>query len=193
MSHQTPDKRGRKIALVVIDVQRKFTGSYIREESCGREIDVINKAASMFREHGRPVVFVRFEGESHCDFEGADGDEYLHGIVTDPSDITVRKAHMNAFLGSRLADVVKGCGCDGVLLAGMITHCCVMGTYYGAGERGLGAYLLAGGTIAPDDSYNDASRVVCRTYSLADAEENLRATRVDVPAGMFGTDHPCDP
>ncbi|MDR0523622.1 MAG: cysteine hydrolase [Candidatus Methanoplasma sp.] len=191
MSHQLPDKKDRKIALVVIDVQRKFTGGSIPENGSKDKIEVMNKAAEMFREHGRPVVFVYYDGPCHCSaYDKGDGDEYLHGIVSDPRDIVVHKGHMNSFIGTELAEVVKACGCDSILVCGMVTQYCVMGTYFGAMERDLSPYLLVGGTIATEDKYDDAACVICKTFDLGDVAENLCATKVDVPAGMLGTDHP---
>ncbi|MDR1690746.1 MAG: isochorismatase family protein, partial [Candidatus Methanoplasma sp.] len=144
-------------------------------------IDNINRTAEMFRSNGRPVIFVYFDGHSHSSvYTKNDGNEYLHGIVSDPRDITVHKGHMNSFLHSKLADVLKECGCDSVLLAGMVTQLCVMGTYYGAYEYKLSPYLLVGGTIATDEKYNQAALTLCNKFTFEDVEENLRTTKMPV-------------
>jgi len=185
MPDMMPEKKDRRIALVVVDVQRKFTGGSIPEGGSEREIGTINEAASMFRAAGRPVVFVRYDGPSECSpYDKDDGDEYLHGIVADPGDVIVHKAHMNSFLETGLADVVRGCGCDSVLLAGMVTQLCVMGTYFGAFEHEISPYLLAGGTIATEDRVNEAAYVLCKTFDMADVAENLRTARVRPDKGI---------
>jgi len=187
------DKKHRKIAFVIIDMQKKFTGGSIKDAEIGGIVETINKTAEMFRRNGRAVIFVHYDGPSHSSVYGKeDGDSYLQNMVTDPKDITVHKKHMNSFLNSRLADAVKECGCDSVLLCGMVTQFCVLGTYYGAFDHGLSPYLLKGGIIATDEKYNDAACVMCKTFTIEDAEENLRTTEMPVPATL-GYDYPrCD-
>jgi nicotinamidase-related amidase len=188
-----PEKKDRKIAFVVIDVQRKFTGGSIPERGSKEIIDTINKASEMFRNSGRPVIFVYYDGPSHCSvYSKDDGDEYLHGIVSDPRDMTVHKRHMNSFLNTKLAEAVKECGCDSVLLAGMVTQFCVLGTYYGAFDHNISPYLLVGGTIATDEKYNQAACTICKTFTLEDVRENLDTTKMPEPS-TYGRDYPsCD-
>jgi len=185
-----PEKKDRKIAFVIIDVQRKFTGGPIAEKGNFDAIDVINKTASMFHDHNRPVIFVYYDGPCECSaYDKDDGDEYLHGIRSDSRDIIVHKDRMNSFVGSKLADVVKECGCDSILLAGMVTQFCVIGTYYGAFEYGLSPYLLKGGTIATDDKYDEAAYVLCKTFTMEEVEGNLCETKVPESTKMFGSEH----
>ena len=187
MSTVLPEKKDRKIALVVVDVQRKFTGRSISADSCKERIEVINKATSKFRESGRPVIFIFYDGPGHCSvYDKDDGDEYLHGIVTDPKDIIVHKEHLNSFQETKLADVVKECGCDSILLAGMVTQYCVMGTYYGAFEHKISPYLLEGGTIATEEKYNTAACTLCKIFTLEDIEENLSTTKIPEPTKTYG-------
>ena len=194
MSNELPEKKDRKIALVLIDVQRKFTGGNISEKNNIKTIETMNSAAMMFREHNRPVVFVYYDGPCHCSaYNKDDGDEYLHGIMSDPRDIIVHKNGMNSFLGSRLADVIKKCGCDSILLAGMVTQYCVLGTYYGAFDHNISPHLLKGGTISTRDKINDAACSLCSTFTLEEAEENLRTTKIQGSAGILGSEHQrCD-
>jgi len=187
MSTELPEKKDRKIALVVVDVQRKFTGGSIPEKGSKEIIETINKAAAMFRKSGRPVIFIYFDGPCHCSvYNKDDGDEFLHGIISDPKDILVHKKHMDSFQETNLADAVKGSGCDSILLAGMVTQYCVLGTYYGAFEYSISPYLLVGGTIATEDKYNDAACTLCKTFTLEDVEENLRTTKVSGPEKTRG-------
>jgi len=179
MHYVMPEKKDRKIALVVIDVQRKFTGGSIPEDSNKDAIETINKVATMFRENDRPVIFVRYDGPSDCcEYTKSDGDEYLYGIISDPSDIVVHKEHMNSFTDSSLSFAVKLSDCDSVLLAGMVTQYCVLGTYYGAFEQNLSPFLLEGGLIATADRFNDAACVLCKTFTMEDVAENLRTTKI---------------
>ena len=189
MSTETPDKKDRKIALVVVDVQRKFTGGTITDEKCKNGISTVNKVASMFRSSGRPVIFIYFDGPCHGTYDKDDGDEYLHGIESDPKDIIVHKEYMDSFQGSRLAEAVKECGCDSVLIAGMVTQYCVLGTYFGAFEYDISPYLLEGGMISTEEKYNMAACTLCKVFTLGDVEENLRTTKIPEPAKMYGCEY----
>ncbi len=193
MVSKLPEKKDRKIALVVIDVQRKFTGGsiYINENSTA--IDTINKTVKMFNNNDRPVIFVHYDGPCECSaYDKDDGDEYLHGIELDKKSITVHKKHMNSFTGTKLADVVKECGCDSVLLCGMVTQFCVIGTYYGAFDHSLSSYLLVGGTISTDPKYDEAAYTLCKTFDMHDVNENIFNVSMPSIRNMQGTDHCCN-
>ncbi len=175
-----PKKEEREIVLVVVDVQKKFTGGSIPEKGDEEAVRVINEAAAMFRAAGRPVIFIFYDGECECsNYEKSDGDEFLHGIITYPTDIIVHKKHMNSFLDTKLEETVKECGGDSILLAGMVTQYCVLGTYFGAFERGLSPYLLKGGIISTNPKINEAAYVICKTFTLDEVKENLRTTEMD--------------
>lgn len=193
MVSKLPDKKDRKIALVVIDVQRKFTGGSISEKGNLTTIDTINNAVKTFNDNDRPVIFVHYDGPCECSlYDKDDGDEYLHNIVTDPRSIIVHKKHMNSFNGSRLAQVVKECGCDSVLLCGLVTQFCVVGTYYGAFDHDISSYLLVGGTISTDPKYDEAAYTLCKTFDMNDVSENV--LNLDLPSirNMQGTVHSCN-
>lgn len=187
-----PNKKDRKIALTVIDVQRKFTGGSISDGGNHESINAINEAVKVFHENERPVIFIHYDGPCECSqYNKDDGDEYLHGIESDSRNIIVHKHRMNSFIGTKLADVVKECGCDSVLLAGMVTQYCVMGTYYGAFEYNISPYLLVGGTISTDNNLNSAAYAICKTFTMEDVMENLRTTKISGFKSMCGSEYPC--
>lgn len=193
MVHKLPEKKDRKIALVVIDVQRKFTGGSIPEKGNLAAIDTINKTVRMFNDSDRPVIFVHYDGPCECSaYDKDDGDEYLHDIESDPKNIIVHKKHMNSFTGTKLADVVKKCGCDSVLLCGMVTQFCVIGTYYGAFDHNISSYLLIGGTIATDPMYDEAAYTLCKTFDMNDVNENIFNVSMPSIRNIQGTNHCCD-
>lgn len=169
MSNVPPEKKDISMAFAVVDVQKKFT---ISGQDYSAEIEMINKVSTIFRKNGRPVIFIRFDGPSHCSqYDGKDGDEYLPGIISDNKDIVVHKGHMNSFSKSGLADVLKDCGCNTMLIAGMFTQACVIGTYYGALDHQISPYLLVGGTIATEERFNEAAYLLCKTLTLGDVED----------------------
>ena len=110
---------GKDLAYVVIDVQKKFRITTEDAKNTGAaRIETMNNIARMFREHNKPVIFVKYIGGCECHpYEGTDGDEFFDGIETDPTDIIVEKHFMNSFRESDLEKTVRGLGCNSVLLA----------------------------------------------------------------------------
>lgn len=186
-----PEKKDRKIALVVIDVQKKFTGGNVTADSSSAQIDTINEATALFHKYDRPVIFVHYDGPCDCSpYLDDGGDDYLQGTTSDERDIIVHKQHMNSFRDTKLAEIVKGCGCDCVLLTGMVTQYCVMGTYFGAFDHDLCPYLLEGGTISTESHIDKCSYEVCKTFTMEDVRDNLASTAVGDFSGFKGAEYP---
>ncbi|MDR1405466.1 MAG: cysteine hydrolase [Candidatus Methanoplasma sp.] len=179
-----PDKKDRKIALVIVDVQRKFMGNgrtKIRELT-ESHLNTINFAIESFREADRPVIFVKFDGNEECVvYDADDGDEYVQGLSVSPKDIAVRKRYMNSFKDSRLAEVVRQFGCDCVLIAGLVAQYCVMATYFGAFDHGITPYIMKGGIIGTDEEQEFHCESVVKLFDRDDVSENLSNVNLSVP------------
>ncbi len=166
---------GKKLALVVIDPQRKFTlGIPEWGERARAAVEGINAFARVFRENGAPVVFIGYEGASHTGYDAPDADDWLDGIETAPTDIVVRKRNMNCFKDTDLEKVLKDNGVDCAVFAGMLTELCVISTYFAASEREVFPYLGKGATIAYNSNGNEAAEVICNMVDLATAERFLK-------------------
>ena len=141
--------RGTRMALVVIDPQRKFTlDDADWKEGMRKGVEGINSFTRLFREFGIPVIFVHTDGKSHCPYNGEDGDEWLQGIETDPTDIIIHKRSMSCFKeSSELEDILRGQGADCALYTGMLTEFCVVSTYFSSSERDIVPYLGKDATI----------------------------------------------
>ncbi len=167
-----------RMALVLVDIQRKFSESTegIRN-SCSERMETVNQAISRFHSTGNPVVYVRYTGEMYDGKPVADAMEGFDPALLPPvdGDAIVCKKEMNAFRGSDLESVLRGKGCDSVLIAGMVAHCCVAATYFGAFDLGFSAYLLRHGTAATDPENVEAVERICRTIDVSDLglNENL--------------------
>lgn len=149
---------GSRMALLVVDMQRKFSmerddWNVIRDSAVGK----VNTLAEMFRSHGRPVIFIATDGEGHGLYKGDDGDGWLEGLRCLSEDTVVRKNGMSAFRGTELGDILKEEGTDCVLIAGMYTEMCVIGTYFSASERDIFPCLAEGAVIAYGEGIDDAA------------------------------------
>ncbi len=157
---------GKKMALVIIDPQRKFSLDVPDwNERMGSAVDGMNRYARIFRENGCPVVFVRFEGASHCNYKGDDGDDWLPGLKAEPTDIVVSKKNMSCFKETDLLKVLQDNGVDCALYVGMLTEFCVISTFFASSERGVVPYLGKGAMIAYNSNGNEAAELVCSTVT----------------------------
>ncbi|MCQ2069568.1 MAG: cysteine hydrolase [archaeon] len=165
---------GSNMALLVVDMQRKFAmeradWAVIRDSAVGK----INSLTEMFRSHGRSVIFVATDGEGHGLYTGDDGDEWLEGLRCLPDDIVVHKGGMSAFRGTNLEDILKEEGIDCVLIAGMYTEMCVVGTYFSASERDIFPCLAQDAVIAYGEGINDAAEKILNIVSADTVERFL--------------------
>ena len=168
----------KKMALVVIDAQRKFRSDrpdwdQVRDAAVTR----MNRLLFMFRQAGAPVIVVRYEGKTRCrPYEGTDGDEYFPGLVILPTDRVVTKHSMNSFRDTELEGVLKSMDVDKILLCGTVTQYCVMSTYYSAMDHDITPYLAHDATISTTQDILKAAEVVCKTL-----EEDYVAEVLGVP------------
>ncbi len=174
MMKSTMEYRDRRFALVLVDIQRKF--SCVTEglrESTGIHLETVNEALRLFRDTGNPIVYVLFDGNGHGD-EVEDGDSLTEGLLP-PSegDRSVHKTGMNSFRDSDLADVLRDLGCDHILIAGMVAQYCVLATYFGAFDRDITPYMLEGGIMATDERNVELVEELCKTLSVAEMRENI--------------------
>ena len=168
---QTADIGEKALALIVVDMQNKFACGPLLEPS-RRILPAINSAISLFRSAGLPVVFVKMDGEGHGIPEGMeDPDGFAEGLDWREGDPVVRKAEMNAFLRTGLADLLGGMGVDGVVICGLVAKWCVLSTYFGAYDHDICPYLLAGGTASTDEADTGHVYGVCHV-----ADEGLIRT-----------------
>lgn len=157
---------GSKMAMVIVDPQRKFTLSVPDWEARrSRAVEAINGFSRAFRKYKLPVIFIHFDGESHVAYPGDDGDEWLPGIECEDSDIIIHKRHMNCFKETDLEKVLKENGVNCVLYTGMLTEYCVMSTYFAASERNLVSYMGKDATIPYNEKGNEAAELICSTVT----------------------------
>ena len=158
---------GREMALVVIDMQKRYRIDSVTQDQMDCYIGRINALASDFRDHGRPVVFVRFIGGEECHpYTGeGNGEDFMEGLDVRDTDIIVDKGYMNGYRDTLLAEVLHDRGCDCILLAGTVTQYCVMSTYFASFDHGLSPYLAKGCCISTKEECNEAAWKVCKALT----------------------------
>lgn len=179
----------RDFALVLVDIQRKFAeGTDGLARTSAASLEAVNGAIRLFRAHGRPVVYVCFDGDSHArHVEG--GDDFMEGLIPPAEgDAVLHKTAMNSFKGTDLEKVLSDLGCDALLIAGMVAQYCTLATYFGALDRDLWPYMLEGGLAATDPENVEAVERICRTLSVEEASLNRGLSDEGADRGHAGLD-----
>ena len=180
------DPKEKKMALVVIDVQKKFviTTHDDKELSFYSKLRNINTLTDMFRKAGRPVIFVKFiGGADHGLYTGDDKDEFYDEIVYKPTDIVVEKGHMNSFKETDLEKVIKDNGCDALLICGTVSEYCVISTYYAAFDYNLTPYIAKDAIVSTKEHKNDAIYEITKALDLKQVADYLEGKASIKPAG----------
>ena len=170
------DKKVRKLALVIVDVQKKFITNAKDStlESSKAHTPLMLKVIDMFREAGRPVIWVLYDSKTHLPGITEKTMELLDGFEIKDTDRVVMKYHMNSFYNTNLSDIAHSYDCDSVLIIGMFAQYCAMATYWGAFDKDLSPYMMKGGLISTDDRFCDLAVELCKFYSIEELEENLK-------------------
>ncbi len=131
------------IALLIIDVQEAYIGDRRGQKEYHDTFEYINETAALFRKADKPVIIVR-------DIESGNDERFnnVEELVVEDSDIEVLKVYNNSFWKTNLEEILKERNVDFVVLCGNAAEYCVLATYNGAIERGLGAAMLQHGIFA---------------------------------------------
>ncbi len=168
---------GEKAALVVVDAQRKFSidtpdWPEIRQKG----VDGMNRYMRLFREAGRPVILMAFEGETHNPYNGDDGDEWLQGMEVKDTDIILTKYAMSSFKKTELEKTLKDTGSDIMVIVGMYAEFCVAATFFSGIEHDFSTYIAHDGLIAWNNPGGiEATEMLCGTvpYEMVRAKLGL--------------------
>ena len=207
----------RATALLVIDVQNDFchAGGYFARfgfdvSPCAEVVPRIAGVVATARRHGLPVVWTkstnadppvhrlrpaRFRDEAAG---GRPPDQFVPGswgwsVVAElepaDSDLVVEKPRYDAFLRTSLEDDLRDRGVSTVVVAGVITNCCVDTTARSAFMRGFDVLVLRDcvATFAEERDLHDASlenldRLFAVVAGALDFESALEASVAGRPA-----------
>ena len=162
------------MVLVLVDLQKRFfiEPHPTAERSRDLHLPQIINLLTLFRNAGRPVVFVLHDGPARGTAIPEGETDPLDGISILPGEVVVRKKHMNGFNGTDLAERIRETGADTVLICGMYAEHCAMATYWGAWDCGLSPFMAKGALIAFREESLESVYDLCRTYDEEEVREN---------------------
>ncbi|MET7990750.1 cysteine hydrolase [Amycolatopsis sp. NPDC005232] len=180
-----------RTAVLVIDMQNDFVeeGAPLEFPEGRRVIPAIQKVLEAARSRGMAVIYAAHvhrpggadmgvhrdlyppvaAGEALID--GGPGADIYPELSPQAGEPVIKKHRYNSFYATDLEMILRGLGVETVVLTGMTTECCVLGTARGALERGFRSLVIADACASCD--YPDLGAGV-----MPAAEMHLAALRV---------------
>ncbi|MFI8005268.1 cysteine hydrolase family protein [Streptomyces sp. NPDC086010] len=116
-------------ALIVVDVQKAFTGGDGALPDAARLVDRTAGLIARARSAGALVVHVQNDGDTGApDEPGAPGWELHHPVGSGPAEVVVRKSHDDAFQETGLGDLLTSAGVEALAVCGLMSEMCVQAT-----------------------------------------------------------------
>lgn len=134
---------GAPTALLVVDVQRALFDQSPRPFEAEAVVDRINRLADRARSAGAPVVFVQHERPGGFLEHLGQGWQLQAGLRTERRDHFVRKRSTDAFLQTRLGELLEGWHTRQLVVCGYATEFCIDTTVRRAASLGYSVVLAA--------------------------------------------------
>ncbi|AJQ96106.1 cysteine hydrolase family protein [Gynuella sunshinyii] len=137
-------------ALLVVDMQNACIEE-VKRFRIEQVIAQINSLIGHFRSRDQLIVFIQHEDDSPEFSSGSSGWQIHKTIDCQPHDEVVAKSYNDAFIHTRLADLLQQHSIDRLVITGCATDFCVDCTIKGAIAQGYDV-------IVPDDAHTTADR-----------------------------------
>lgn len=170
-------------ALIVIDVQQGLCEGEHAGVGWREMIDRINEVSTKARAAGVPVIFVQHESSTDFLEYGSARWQLAPDLVTQDTDLRIRKTTPDSFLGTELTALLQAHGVTSLVICGMQTEYCVDTTTRRALALGYPVTLVADGHTTTGNAALSAEQIV-RHHNLTLSSISSFGPRVHpVPAG----------
>lgn len=136
--------------------------------------------AAAFRSAGAPVIYTRIRSSTHdgSDRGGAhvrlgllvrpddpDGN-IVPEVAPGPDDVVIDKTTSDAFIGTRLEDILRTLGVEHLVVCGVLTDECVSSTVRHAADVGFAVTVVEDACASVEEDLHEAAlRTIGRTYA----------------------------
>jgi len=148
-------------ALLIVDMQQgSFTTATPRYDSDGL-IKRLNRLARQVRRNDGHVVFVQHdgaEGDAHHPMQP--GWKLLSDLVIKQEDLQVRKSSCDAFLNTKLLEILKAKNVETLIVSGCATDFCVDTTVRSALAHSYKTIVPRDGHTTADKPYLSAQKII---------------------------------
>jgi gluconolactonase len=137
-------------------------------------VENVRALADAMRRAGSPVIHVHFivepgapglkrnaplfrgVADSNALVRGTWGAAAADGVEPRPGDLVVEKMRMNAFHGTRLDSILRGCNIETIVITGAWTNFSVEHTARHGADAGYNVVVVSDGTSTIDDTWQNA-------------------------------------
>lgn len=148
-------------ALLILDMQVGLFHGADTPWAGEALVDTLNNLLNKARSAGAPIFLARHIGPPGSPIEpGSPLTQLVQDLVLQGDEVIFEKSRPNAFTKTVLADQLRACGAQGVVIAGMKTQYCVDSTCRAARDYGFDAVLIADGHTCTDTSALKAEVIV---------------------------------
>ncbi|AWM92909.1 cysteine hydrolase [Pseudomonas sp. 31-12] len=148
-------------ALLILDMQVGLFHGADTPWAGEALVDTLNNLLNKARSAGAPIFLARHIGPPGTPIEpGSPLTQLVQELVLQGDEVIFEKSRPNAFTKTVLADHLRACGAQGVVIAGMKTQYCVDSTCRAARDHGFDAVLIADGHTCTDTFALKAEEIV---------------------------------
>ncbi|WP_223528084.1 cysteine hydrolase family protein [Pseudomonas sp. GL-R-19] len=148
-------------ALLILDMQVGLFHGPDKPWAGEALLDTLNNLLSKARSAGAPIFLARHIGPPGSPIEpGSPLTQLVQELALHGDEVIFEKSRPNAFTKTALADQLRACGIQGVVIAGMKTQYCVDSTCRAARDHGFDAVLIADGHTCTDTPALKAEEIV---------------------------------
>ena len=197
----------RTTALVLVDLQEEFLterGGPYRLPGAGAILPAVERLLAGFRARGLPVVHTAFADTHRLLDRPAFGEHmpnrsretgfddsqlfrearFVRGVEPRADEIVIHKPSYGAFHDTPLETILRRLGVRHVVLAGVLTDCCVGTTARQAFARGFGVVVASDATATALPAMHDAElRILRRSFARVLGVEEILAALAREPVG----------
>ena len=169
-------------ALLIIDVQQALChGEYAGFES-DRVIDRINHVSRRVRAAGGLVVVIQHDSASGLLQHGSPGWQLADGVVTDASDVFLRKTATDSFHRTALHDLLQERGVKQLIVCGLQSEFCVDTTTRRALALGYPVILVEDGHTTMDNGILNAAQIAAHHNKTLTGISSFGVRAIAMPA-----------
>ncbi|PAW49141.1 cysteine hydrolase [Pseudomonas moraviensis] len=148
-------------ALLILDIQVGLFHGPDKPWAGEALLSTLNRLLDKARSAGAPIFLARHVGAPGSPIEpGSPLTQLVEELLLRGDEVVFEKIRPNAFAMTDLADQLKACGSQGVVIAGMKTQYCVDSTCRAARDLGFDAVLIADGHTCSDTPALKAESIV---------------------------------
>lgn len=173
-----------KTALLVIDVQRGLFDLEPRPFEADAVIRRINRLAQSARAASAPVIFIQHERQGSPLEYRSENWSLAADLVSEQDDLFVRKTTPDAFLNTRLQEILQANGIEHLLICGYACEFCVDTTTRRAAALGYDVTLVSDGHTTQDKPHATAASIRAHENATLPCLASFGPTISAVPAAQ---------